>query len=112
MHTRILFIYMLDDSERTLLRDMTLREFLGAAAEFPKPVYFDLNQMGCPFDLRVAYMQPHEKNVVEELETANPARQAFIDWLSSLKLRVSDNQLSQIFGQSFNVSVPCGSVDL
>ena len=112
VRSRILFDFRLIDGARTFLRDLTLKQFVGAARDVPSPVYFDLNTMGCPFDLRVRYMRPHEKNAVSELDTANPVRKPFIDWLSNVTLNVSDAQLGQILGDSFTLTVPCGSVNL
>lgn len=111
VHARILFDFKITDGERTVLRDMSLRQFVGGAKNL-QSAYFDLNTMGCPFDLRVRYLQPHERNAVAQLETANPARQAFVDWISNIELNFTDAQLSKIMGDSFTLSVPCGSVNL
>ncbi len=112
VRSRMMFNFKLIDGDRTFFRDLTLIQFVSIAKDLPTPVYFDLNTMGCPFDLRVQYMRPQEKNDVSELETSNPARKAFIDWLSSITLNLSNDQLSKVFGDSFTLSVPCGNVNL
>jgi hypothetical protein len=76
----------------------------------PQPVYFDTSKMGCPFDVRVSHMQPYLPNWVGEVDSANPERRAFLEWLASLQLRVTPPH--RILGDIFTVSVPCVIVDL
>jgi hypothetical protein len=68
--------------------------------------------MGCPFDLRLSYYRPHRRNVVSELENTNPARAAFMDWLSMVTLNLDSANNTAILGDQITVSVPCGKLDL
>jgi hypothetical protein len=108
---RQLFQFRMDGGPRIALKDVTLRQFLGGARKVPSGVYFDLGTMACPFDLRVAYYQPHDENLISELEKQVPARQPLLDWLSRVELQLDPETNAMLLGSSFTVSVPCGTVD-
>ena len=112
VRARMLFKFMQPDGEKLMFRNMGLRDFLIAGSKIPRPVFFDLNKMACPFDLRVTYMQPYAPNVVSELETTNASRKPLIDWISNIGLPFSETQANRVLGDSFNLSIPCGSVSL
>jgi hypothetical protein len=109
---RMLFRYRMEGGSRLLLKDMGLKTLVGAARELPAPVFFDLNAMGCPFDLRLSYYQPWGRNRVHEIETAVPARKPFINWLRDVRLKLTERQAEQVLGDTFTLTVPCGTVDL
>jgi len=102
----------IDQGARTFMKDRTLRQFVGMAAEFPTPVVFDLNTMACPFDLRVTYRQPYERNVVLEYDKSVPGRAAFLEWLANVRLRLNEDDSVKVFMDVFTLSIPCGSVTL
>jgi hypothetical protein len=104
------FSFRLEGGDRKFVKDLTLQQFLGAVTALPQPVYFDTSKMGCPFDVRVSHMQPYLPNWVGEVDSANPERRAFLEWLASLQLRVTPPH--RILGDIFTVSVPCVIVDL
>lgn len=106
------YVFRLDDGKRTILQDTTLPKLLGAAKSFPAPVYFDLTTMGCPFDVRLTYQQPHRPNKIGQLDAANPRRQPFLDWLTELRLRLPDATNTAVLGDTMTVSVPCMKLDL
>ncbi len=108
----LLFKFSLDGGNRTVLRDMGLLRLIGAAKDLPRGVYFDLHSMGCPFDLRLTYMRPHQTNTVRQLETGNPARQPLLDWLEDISLNVDERLNTALLGQTMTVSVPCVIIDL
>jgi hypothetical protein len=111
-HLSVLYQFSIVDGTRVIMKDLSLKQYLAFAKVMPTSVYFDLDKLGCPFDLRVRYLQPVAPNHVSELDNANPARKPFIDWIANISLNFSDTQLSQVIGDSFTVSVPCGKVDL
>jgi hypothetical protein len=98
--------------ERTVLKDTKLAQLLAAARNLAVPVYFDFGAMGCPFDVRMSYFQPYLENDVYELESSQPARRPFLDWLSRLTLNLDEKRNLGIAGQQMNISVPCGTLDL
>lgn len=102
--------FRIEGSARTLVKDLTLQQFLGGVTGLPQQVYFDTSKMGCPFDVRVEHRQPYFGNWVGELGDANPARKPLLDWISSLQLRVTPPH--RILGDTFTVSVPCVIIDL
>jgi len=108
----VLYKFSLIGDKRTLLKDANVASLVRAAASFPRPVYFDWNAMGCPFELRLTYHQPHRPNTVEQLETDRPERKAFMDWLGALRLKLDDKTNTAVLGDTMTVSVPCGQLDL
>jgi hypothetical protein len=107
-----LFMFRIDGGARSFLKDMPLRDFISVTTNHPLPAYFDLNAMACPFELRVQYMQPHEPNKIGELDGPVAARKPFLDWLSRLTLNAPEKTNTELLGNEFTLSVPCGKVDL
>lgn len=105
------FVFRLAGGERTVIHDMSLRQFLGLAREVP-PARFDLDALGCPFDLRVQHFQPYKPHVVGQLGEARPERLDFVEWLSQVQLRIDEPTALAVLGQDFTVSVPCGTLNL
>jgi hypothetical protein len=68
--------------------------------------------MACPFELRITYKQPWGKNLVDELNQSNPERAPLMDWLSGIVLNLDDEDGLAVLGDKFNVSIPCGNIDL
>jgi hypothetical protein len=104
--------YNIDGGPRTLLKDMSLKQFVGMAKDVPSPVSFDLNSMACPFDVRVTYLQPYGHSAVSQLDQADPARAPLLNWLSNVKLNLSEKQSLTVLGDQFTLSVPCGTINL
>ncbi|WP_426174442.1 hypothetical protein [Massilia sp. TWR1-2-2] len=104
--------FLLSGGPRTVLRDSTLVNFLRTGKDLAKPVFFDFNAMSCPFDVRLTYSRPFARNVVQQLDTRNPARQPLLDWLAGVTLNFSDAQQLEVFGYTMIVSVPCGTLEL
>ncbi|HXA48570.1 MAG TPA: hypothetical protein VNW52_13125, partial [Burkholderiaceae bacterium] len=109
---RGMYEFRMEGDSYTLLKDMSLRDFLGAATDLKGPIFFELSSMDCPFDLRIEYLRPYSKNIVSELEKTNPNRQLLIDWLSTLTLNLGKENGIKVLGNQFNLTVPCGKVDL
>ena len=101
------------DRERYALRDSKLVPFLAATRNArQKPVSFDLDRMGCPFDVRVQYWQPFLGNAVGEIGAPVPERRPFLEWLAGLQLELNDKLASRVAGDEFTLAVPCGKIDL
>ena len=110
--TLIVFKYLYDNGDRIVLRDSSLLEALGAAKDLKTPVAFDFRKMQCPFDVRVTYHQPFAKNRIEQLDSAVPEREAFLDWLRELTLNMGNTTSANVFGDKFVITVPCAQLDL
>ncbi|ROZ64429.1 hypothetical protein [Ramlibacter sp. WS9] len=107
------FNFRMDDGEKKLLKDISLLTFVRAARNATAmPVFFSLDGMGCPFDVRLRYWQPIYRNEVGEVGSEVPARRAFLDWLSTLVLDLPAKSQNAILGDTMTVSVPCGKIDL
>jgi hypothetical protein len=107
-----LYQYRFHDGDRTVIKDLTLPQFLGSAASMPLPAEFDLTTMGCPFDVRITHYQPYKRNIVQQVETSRPERRSFLDWLSHIPLRLSTSQTLAVMGDTFTVRVPCSKLAL
>lgn len=108
----VLYTFQIVDGSRLLLPDLSLKALLAAASNLRGGVYFDLNALGCPFDVRLTYFRPHGPNTLRQLEPAMPARQAFLDWLCGLTLNLPERANTSVLGQTITVQVPCGTVNL
>lgn len=95
-----------------LLNDMSLVNFLRNVKLADQKQYFELDRMRCPFTVRFEYMQPFLPNRVQEVGARAPGRQAFLDWLSTLRFDVEPKRENILLGQSLNIAVPCGKISL
>lgn len=110
------FVFVPQGYRRTLLKrtEFSLRELLGFVRDLTEhAAYFDLNSMGCPFQVRLNLLQPRLLNRVTEAPPRNPNRAAFLHWLSTLRLNwPNERQERDLFGVPLTVQIPCGTVDL
>jgi hypothetical protein len=108
-----MFRFRIEGNGGHVLKDMTLRQFVGAIDKLEKHrVRFDLSSMACPFDVDLVLYQPYAKNPVGEVGEPDPNRQEFLAWLSTVALRIPHVTLKQVLGDTMRISVPCGSLDL
>lgn len=112
VEARQLFSFYVSGRSHIVPKDVGLLAFVRGAKSVPRPVQFDLDQMGCPFDVRVTFMQPADSNEVVELDNTDPRRLDFLDWLAAMRLDVDATTANALLGQSMTVSVPCGKVEL
>jgi len=111
--TVMTFVFKLDDGPRTVLKDLDLVDLLRGSQALRPGAQFDTNAMGCPFDLKIVHLQPHELNKVGQLDAPNPARLPLLQWLQFLQLRAPNAQTANLLlGQSHIVHVPCAQLDL
>jgi TonB family protein len=103
-----LYRFSIAGEPRMVLKDISLVTLISGFKGIRQAnVYFDFNEMGCPFDLRFALYQPHSPNRVGEVGDALPARRFFLDWLRRQSLDLPAKQRNAIQGQITTVSVPC-----
>jgi hypothetical protein len=110
----MMFTFQMEGGARTRLRDLSLRQFLGAVepSSIAMPVFLDLYTMACPFDVRLVYHRPHSANSVLQVADNEPLRQPLLDWLSQMTLRLPPAQNRAVLGETMTVTIPCGTVDL
>ena len=106
------FTFQIDGGTRSVMRDMTLQQLLNAATRYTQPVVFDLDAMGCPFDVRMRILQPYLSNAVAQVGERQAAREPLLRWLSEMHFKIAADKLEGVIGKPFTVSVPCGKVDL
>ena len=107
------FDFLMSGQPFFVLQDACLKSFLGLTTNaFAKPVFFDLDGMGCPFDVRLRYWQPYFRNRVGEIGVSRPERRVFLDWLAGLQLNISPRIAPQVAGGEMTITVPCGKIDL
>ncbi len=107
------FAFVLTNEENFVLKDVTLKQFLGAVEGLDKHrVRFDLNTMACPFEVRFKLYQPYMPNAVGEIGTSDPNRREFLEWLKTASLKLPPNAKRQVIGDSMTIAVPCGVLDL
>lgn len=107
------FVFLFQGDGYYGFQDISLRQWIGNIKDIQKQtVAFDLNTMGCPFDLRIAYRQPYLPNGVGEVGSHDPARRPFLDWLAASELKLSESALDAVFADSARLHVPCLKIDL
>lgn len=106
-----IYQFRLLGGDRVFLRDMALVPFLSQAKDIPS-ARFNLNDMACPFEVRLTYRQPTLPNHVAQLGTSDARREPLLQWLTTLTLKLPKQQQMLAFDQSMVLSIPCGSIDL
>lgn len=107
----ITYIFTIEGEYQTSFKDMPLQSLLGIV-KTPPPISADFGTMGCPFDVRLRYLQPYTLNQVVEVETTNTARRPLLEWLRKLELNVKKDLNDRVFADQFTVSIPCGRIEL
>lgn len=103
--------YKILGGDRVFLNDAGLVAFLAQVKDLPT-ARFNLDEMGCPFNVRLYYRMPMQPNLVREIGATDERRQPLMTWLSGLSLKLSGKDNTKVLGESLVISVPCGSVDL
>lgn len=114
VETLVTFVFRLD-KDVFGFKSMSFLQFLRMAKNLEQPgAAFDTRTMGCPFDVRLNYLQPHFPNSVGQVgePEPQPARQALLDWLSTLELNLAVNQQDAVLGDAVTLTVPCAKIDL
>lgn len=113
LSTEWLLLYKLEGEGDYGFRGLSLKQFVGAMRGIRhQRVVFDLTTMGCPFALRLQYLQPHLQNRIRQVDEPLAARQPFLDWLESAQLDLKETQLDAIFGDTLLLEVPCIRINL
>jgi hypothetical protein len=105
------YVFIIDGTAHYGFKDNTLGGFLGAVKDIDKRrVDFDFRTMGCPFEVRLHYLQPHHPNFIEQLDSYDATRQPFLDWLKTLELKVPGKSLDSIYADEVTLPVPCATL--
>jgi len=110
--TSIIFVFYLGDAHYGF-KDTSLIAFLSAIKGIQtQRVAFDFDTMGCPFDVKLLYLQPHMPNRVGSAGNEHPARREFFDWLQLAELNASRSAERAIFGDTVTFTIPCIKINL
>lgn len=108
LNTTHYYMFRIDGGARTVFKDLSLVALLRATKGIQQAnVYFDFNQMGCPFDLRFVLNQPYYSNDVGEVGEPHPERRYLLDWLRRQQLDLPARTHNSVLGQTTTVTVPC-----
>lgn len=101
---------------RTVLKKeaLPLAQFLGMTEGAQQlKAYFDFTTMNCPFKVNYTAYGPKLPNEVRAAGTRDSNRLPFLGWLSGRQLAFSsERQANDLFGQTIQIQVPCGKLDL
>jgi hypothetical protein len=75
-------------------------------------IAFDTHNMGCPFELRLRYLQPERANLVGEVGERHPARQPLLEWLATTTLSARGQTLDSLYADTADIMVPCVKIDI
>lgn len=111
------FVFLLSEGARDPaqygFKPLTLRQWLATVRNVrQQPLKLDTTQMGCPFDLRVQYRQPHLPNRVDQLGNWRPEREPLLRWLRGTELDLPAGALDAVYGDMATVTVPCLRIDI
>lgn len=113
IHAFVPFRFAIEGKRRTLLKDATLSTFVRAIENLESQrVRFDFTTMSCPFEVRFVLRQPYVPNLIGEVESRDPNRRDFIEWLKSVHLSFPAKDLKKVLGDEMTVRVPCVVLDL
>ncbi len=94
-------------------KPISLIDLLRSAKDLDKQVLsIDTRTMGCPFNLKLTYLQPQARNWVGQVGNYDPARAPLIEWLSKVELALPSDSLDTVFADTADVTVPCINLQL
>lgn len=92
---------------------MPLQQFLTSVRGIKQQkVFFDLNTMSCPFQVRWEQLRPVQSNDARSVGKYDANREEFLFWLRSLELELNAKQSRALLGESVILHVPCGQLEL
>lgn len=113
VRTRWTLVYRFEGDRRYGFKKLRLVDFLGNIRGIESQrVNFDFNTMGCPFEIRLQYLQPQRRNEVVQINEPNSARQPFLNWLAGAELKLAEKDQEAVFGDWLVLEVPCGQFNL
>ena len=109
----VIYVYVFSGAGAYGFKPLALPKFLGAVRDIRRQrLEFDFTRMGCPFDVRLTYLQPWRKNAVAQLVNNNPARHPFIEWLKGVQLDLPAPSLEAVYADSLTLTIPCTKLNL
>lgn len=113
LNTHYMLVYRMEGAGDFGFRDTSLVQFVASIRNIHEQrVFFDFNTMSCPFEVRLNYLQPQQRNIVIQINQPRPARRAFLDWLADAELKLSERAQDAVFGDNVVLQIPCSRLNL
>lgn len=107
------FKFMMEGSEPVGFKNIGFLQFLRKVKDLDRlRADFDTVAMGCPFDVRLTYFQPFVPNSVALLGEPDLRRRPLLEWLTTLTLDLSAQQMDAVLGDTVTLSIPCLKLNL
>jgi hypothetical protein len=107
------FVFRLEGAGAYGFKPLTLRDVLAVTKGIrERGLVLDTTTMGCPFDVKVQYLQPLRRNVVGEVGASDPRRRPLLDFLAGAELQLREDMLDAVFADTADVAVPCLRIKL
>ena len=108
----VVYQFLMEDNSYGF-KELTFKGFLGSVKGIRQQVLqLDTTTMGCPFDVRLQYLQPLLPNAVGEVGARYPARRPLLEWLAKSELEVGHAAANSIFAAEVKLTIPCLKIDL
>lgn len=109
----VVFKYRLEGDPAFGFKNISFMQWLRSVKGLDQMhVSFDTGQMGCPFDVKLNYRQPHLPNLVGQLGEPDARRERLLEWFSQHVLDLRSEQLDAVLGDDATFTVPCIKIDL
>lgn len=110
--TRLIFFFRLGD-DAFGFKAMTLVQFVAQTKGWRQAgLKLDTNDMACPFQVKLLYLQPQLKNRVGVAGPPDSRRQWLLDWLANAELDASTRVAVSVFADTADIHVPCQRFDI
>ncbi len=107
------YVFRLEGNSAFGFKPLTLLQVLAVSKGMrERELVLDTTTMGCPFDLKLSYLQPFRPNSVGEVGGSNPSRRPLLELLSNIELDLRGRELDSVFADTADVAVPCVKLNL
>jgi hypothetical protein len=112
VRTKAEFIFTME-GEHYGFKPMTLLDFMSNVKGIRQQVLqIDTHGMGCPFDVRLSYLQPLRPNIVGARGEYRAEREPLLLWLRQAELQARPETLDSVYADWADINVPCLRIDL
>lgn len=113
VNTTARFAFRIDGDPAFGFKPLTLLQFL-SRAKGAEQLRFqaDTRTMGCPFELRLLYLQPQAPNRVRSVTGDRAEREPLLQLLRGVELALPERALDSVFADETMITVPCSTFDL
>jgi hypothetical protein len=111
--TSVQFVFQLGQGAYYGFKAITLTDLLPAVTGIrEQPLQLDTTAMGCPFDVRLTYLQPLRRNIVGVLDTYDAAQEPLLQWLRGIELNLPSATLDMVYADDALITIPCIKIKL